>query len=51
MKNLWQAFQNRLEKLFLVREQTGKQTYRVFAYMPYLKILNEDTKFSEGIGR
>jgi Fic family protein len=32
-----------LEKLGLVRELTGKQTYRVFAYAPYLKILNEDT--------
>jgi Fic family protein len=33
-----------LEKLGLVRERTGKQTYRVFAYEPYLKILNEGTE-------
>jgi hypothetical protein len=33
-----------LEKLGLVRELTGKQTYRVFAYEPYLKILNEGTE-------
>jgi Fic family protein len=33
-----------LTKLGLVRELTGKQTYRVFAYDPYLKILNEGTE-------
>jgi len=33
-----------LSKLGLVRELTGKQTYRVFAYEPYLKILNEGTE-------
>lgn len=33
-----------LSKLGLVRELTGKQTYRVFAYDPYLKILNEGTE-------
>jgi Fic family protein len=33
-----------LQKLGFVREITGKQSYRVFAYDPYLKILNEDTE-------
>jgi Fic family protein len=32
-----------LMKLGFVREVTGKQTYRVFAYQPYLEILNEGT--------
>ena len=33
-----------LQKLGFVRETTGKQKHRVFAYTPYLKVLAEGTE-------
>jgi len=38
-----------LQKLGIVRESTGKQTHRVYAYDSYLKTLQEETTYNRAV--